>query len=55
MMIWLIVILYLVIAYFAYNKEIKTWNNKLWEKIIFSLIWILALPLYAIWWLHKNG
>lgn len=51
-LISLIVLLYLIIAFFAYKYVIVKWDNKEWEKVIFSLIWILIIPLWAIYKLH---
>lgn len=48
----LIVILYLAIAALAYKYAIKDWNNKEWEKVIFSLIWPLTLVVWGIYKLH---
>ena len=52
MSIVLLVILYLIIAVLAYKYAIKDWNNKEWEKVIFSLMWILVIPIWAIYKLH---
>ena len=56
MIYWIIgVLVYLVIAYFAYAKIIKNWDgHSQFEKIYFSLIWILILPLYGIHWIHNQ-
>lgn len=48
------VLIYLVLAYFAFTKFIKNWKNQTWEKIIFSLVWPLAIPLYGIWSIHNK-
>ena len=48
-MIWIAVVLvYLIIAWFAYDKFISKWNHPTWEKIMISLSWICVLPLYGI-------
>lgn len=48
------VLVYLCIAFLIYTKEIKHWNHPTWEKIYFSLFWILLVPLFGIHWLNKN-
>ena len=48
----IIVLVYLIIAFLAYKYVISKWDNKEWEKIIFSLIWILVLPIWGIYKLH---
>jgi hypothetical protein len=48
----LLVLLYLVIAFVAYKRWISKWDNKEWEKVLFSLFWIGVLPLWAIYKLH---
>ena len=51
MLIAAIVIIYLLIAFGVYELIIKKWDGKsTFEKIYFSLIWILVLPL---WLIHK--
>lgn len=53
MIVALIILVYLLIAFGAYKLFIQKWNNKEWEKVIFSLIWPLVLPLWGIYKLHK--
>jgi len=49
------VLVYLIIAYFVYAKKIKNWtNHPVWERIYFSLIWVLLIPLYIIHWIHNK-
>jgi hypothetical protein len=53
-MIYVIILaVWLVGVFISYNKYIKNWDNKEYEKIIFSLIWPLILPLYGIYYLNK--
>jgi hypothetical protein len=43
------ILIYLVIAYFAYVKITKNWNSHpTWERIYFAVIWVLLIPLYGI-------
>lgn len=51
-LIVLLVLLYLAGAFISYKYAISKWNNKEWEKVLFSLIWILIIPLWAIYKLH---
>lgn len=56
-MIWLIIILaiWVIGIPVAYFWKIKEWEDKSTaEKIYFSIIWPLVLPLYGIHWLHMN-
>ena len=52
MVTFLIILAYLIIAFIAYKFCISKWDNKEWEKILFSLIWILVLPLLLIYKIH---
>ena len=52
MLTLLIVLIYLVIAFVAYKYFISKWNNKEWEKVVFSLIWPLTLIVWGIYKLH---
>lgn len=54
MITWICILVYLMIAYFAYKYEIKNWNHPTWEKIYFSFIWILALPLFVVHLIHNK-
>ena len=52
---WIIgIIIYLVITYFAYTKYISKWDKSKFEKIYFSFIWPIVLPLYGIHYVHNN-
>ena len=46
--IWIIGI---PVAYFAFMKK---WENPTWEKIYFSIIWPLLIPLYIIHFIHNR-
>ena len=54
--IWIIVaIVWIVGIFVAYNKYISKWDGKTKaEKIYFSIIWPLVLPLYLIHYLHNR-
>jgi len=52
MLTFLIILIYLVLAFVAYKYFISKWNNAEWEKILFSLIWIIVLPIWGIYKLH---
>ena len=55
MIYWIIgIIVYLAIAGFTYNKFVSKWDNKKWEKILFSLFWVGILPLYGVRKIHEN-
>ena len=42
-------------AYFVYAKKIKNWiDHPVWERIYFSLIWVLLIPLYIVHWIHNK-
>ena len=48
MIYWVIgIIVYLVIA-LLFFKKFKWTNHPLWERIMLSLSWICAIPLYGI-------
>jgi hypothetical protein len=51
-LIVLFILLYLAGAFFSYKYAISKWNNKDWEKVLFSLIWILVIPIWGIYKLH---
>lgn len=50
------ILIYLVIAYFAYTKITKNWtSHPTWERVYFAIIWILLIPLYGIYlWQHRK-
>ena len=55
MMYWIIgIIIYLIIAGFTYKKFVSKWSNPKWEQIMFSIAWILLLPLYGIRKIHES-
>lgn len=55
MLYWILgILIYLVIAYFTYNKIVSKWNNPKWENIMISLSWICLLPLYGIRKIQEN-
>ena len=36
-------------------KKIKNWtDHPVWERIYFSLIWVLLIPLYIVHWIHNK-
>ena len=51
----IIILVYLLIAFGAYKKYIIKWNNTKFEKIMFSLIWPLILPLYGVRKIQENS
>lgn len=54
-MIWFIVILlYVVVGIRTYKYIIDKWNNTKFEKVWFSCVWIVLIPLYAIYLLHNK-
>jgi positive regulator of sigma E activity len=56
-MIWIIIVLlvWIIGGFIAYNKYINKWEDKSkGEKVYFSVIWPLLLPLYLIHWIHNN-
>ena len=55
-MIYLIIalVVWLVGTVVAYNKYIKKWDKKQYEKIYFSLMWPFTLLLYGIHYAHNN-
>ena len=55
MICWILAILiYLVVAYFTYEKLVKKWIHPKWEKIMMSLSWICIIPCYVVYWINKN-
>ena len=52
MVAFLIILAYLAIAFVSYKYAISKWNNKVWEKVIFSLIWPLTWIVWGIYKLH---
>lgn len=52
-MIYIIgIIIYVLIAWFVYNKITSKWEHSKVENIYFSIIWILLIPLYIIHKIH---
>ena len=52
-MIYIIIILvYLVIAALAYKYVVG--DHPVWEKVMMSIGWPLLIPLYLVYWIHKN-
>ena len=56
MVYWIIaLVIWLIGIFVAYNNFISKWENRSkLEKIYFSVIWPLVLPLYGIHHLHNN-
>jgi len=56
MIYWIIaLVIWLIGIFVAYNNFISKWENRSkLEKIYFSVIWPLVLPLYGIHYLHNN-
>jgi len=55
MTILICILVYLVIAFFVYNKITKNLSDyKKWEKFYFAVIWILLIPLYSTHWIHNK-
>ena len=56
MVYWIIaLVIWLIGIFVAYNNFISNWENRSkLEKIYFSVIWPLVLPLYGIHYLHNN-
>lgn len=54
---WLIIILviWIIGMFVAYKKYISKWDNSMFEKIWFSILWPVLLPLYGIWYLHNKN
>ena len=54
-MIYIIgIIIYVLIAWFVYNKITSKWlSNSKAMNIYFSIMWILLMPLYIIYKIHK--
>lgn len=48
------ILIYLIIALISYFVIIRKWEKPWYEKVGFSLIWILILPLYGIHWAYNN-
>lgn len=49
MLYWFIgIILYVLIAFFAYKKYFVKFDTTTFEKIWFSIFWIAVLPLYGV-------
>ena len=57
MIYWIIALIVWVVGIFvAYNCYISKWEGKSKaEKIYFSIIWPLVLPLYLIHYLHNKA
>ena len=49
------IITYALIGYSVYKEVFKNSNNTKFEKIYFSLIWPLLIPLYIIHIINKLG
>lgn len=48
----IIIVVYLLIAFFVYKKYMSTSKHPKWEQIMLSFAWILLLPLWLIHKLH---
>lgn len=53
-MIWIIILIYLIIAPLTYKFVVAKGDQPVWEKIMMSIGWPLLIPLYLIYWIHKN-
>lgn len=55
-MIYLVIslVVWFVGIFIAYNKVINKWDNPKGEKIYFSIIWPLMLPLYLVHYVHNH-
>lgn len=55
-MIWLIVVavIWIIGGFVTYNCVIKDWDNTKFEKVWFSCVWPVLLPLFVIHWLHMH-
>ena len=53
---WYIILLviWIVGIFVSYNKYISKWDKSKVEKIYFSIIWPLVLPLYGIHYYHNK-
>ena len=48
MILAIIILVYLIISFLTFKKWVCKWNNTEFEKVMFSLIWPLILPLYGV-------
>jgi hypothetical protein len=53
-MIYIIILIYVIIAALVYKYVVNKGDQPVWEKIMMSIGWPLMIPLYGIYWLHKN-
>jgi len=53
MIMWILLVLWLIGIPISYKYFIEKWDNPTWEKIAFSAIWPLVIPLYGVYLLHK--
>lgn len=53
--VWLIIgIIYVIGILLSYNLVISKWDNPMFEKVWFSVVWIALIPLYVVYWLHNK-
>ena len=53
MVMWILLVLWIIGIPISYKWFISKWNQSKGEKIYFSIIWPLLLPLYVIHLIHK--
>lgn len=53
-MIYIIIALLWIAGIYPAYQKIKEWDNSQFEKVAFSLIWPLIIPLYLIWKWHNK-
>lgn len=53
MVMWILLVLWLIGIPVSYKWFINKWNQSKGEKIYFSIIWPLLIPLYVVYLIHK--
>ena len=48
------VFIYIIIACLVYRFKISKWEKPIWEKIYFSVLWVLLIPLYIIYFINNK-
>lgn len=54
MICFIVILLYVVVGILTYKYIINKWDNTKFERVWFSCVWIVLIPLYTIHLLHNR-
>ena len=49
-----LIIIWIVVMPFAYHNYIKDFNNNMFEKIVFTIMWPFLVPMWIIHYFHNK-